>query len=104
MPGDSACIEELARTLAGSVTKLAEGDPLPIFLKSFYNNEVGKEAPEARAGSLAPLDRLDQAEIINYGCLNQHEIILNRNGRLSNGGGGRSGTKNGVMVLEVFEC
>jgi len=26
---------------------LAEGDPLPIFLKSFYNNEVGKEAPEA---------------------------------------------------------
>ncbi len=35
---------------------LAEGDPLPIFLKSFYNNEVGKEAPEARAGSLAPLD------------------------------------------------
>ncbi len=35
---------------------LAEGDPLPIFLKSFYNNEIGKEAPEARAGSLAPLD------------------------------------------------
>ena len=34
---------------------LAEGDPLPIFLKFFYNNEVGKEAPEARAGSLAPL-------------------------------------------------
>ncbi len=33
---------------------LAEGDPLPIFLKSFYNNEVGKEAPEARAGSLVP--------------------------------------------------
>ncbi len=31
---------------------LAEGDPLPIFLKSFYNNGVGKEAPEARAGSL----------------------------------------------------
>ena len=59
---------------------LAEGDPLPIFLKSFYNNEVGKEAPEAGpslslridSGSLAPLDRLDQAEIINYGCLNQH--------------------------------
>ena len=31
---------------------LAEGDPLPIFLEFFYNNEVGKEAPEARAGSL----------------------------------------------------
>jgi hypothetical protein len=36
---------------------LAEGDPLPIFLKSFYNNEVGKEAPEAREGSLAPFFR-----------------------------------------------
>ena len=33
---------------------MAEGDPLPIFLKFFYNNEVGKEAPEARAGSLVP--------------------------------------------------
>ncbi len=44
---------ELWRVL---LQKLAKGDPLPIFLKSFYNNEVGKEAPEARAGSLAPLD------------------------------------------------
>ena len=36
---------------------LAEGDPLPIFLKFFYNNEVGKEASEARAGSRAPFFR-----------------------------------------------
>ena len=35
--------------------KSAEGDPVPTFLK-LYNNEVGKEAHEARAGSLAPLD------------------------------------------------
>ncbi len=45
---------ELWRVL---LQKLAKGDPLPIFLKSFYNNEVGKEATEARAGSLAPFFR-----------------------------------------------
>ncbi len=32
----------------------AEGDPFPAFLQFFYNNEVGKEAREARAGSLVP--------------------------------------------------
>ncbi len=43
------------RTLESSATKKrAKGDPVPTFLQFFYNNEVGKEAPEARAGSLVP--------------------------------------------------
>jgi len=58
-----------ARTLARSATvkspwtplqrgnsNLAKGDPLADFPQIFYNNEIGKEAPEARGGSLAPLD------------------------------------------------
>ena len=38
-------------------SNLAKGDPLADFpYIFFYNNEIGKEAPEARGGSLAPLD------------------------------------------------
>ena len=40
-----------------SVKERAKGDPVPTFLQFFYNNEVGTEAPEARAGSLAPFFR-----------------------------------------------
>jgi len=40
-----------------SVKKRAKGDPLPDFPAIFYNDEIGKEAPEARAGSLAPFFR-----------------------------------------------
>ncbi|MCH7756391.1 hypothetical protein IH970_14880 [candidate division KSB1 bacterium] len=49
------------------VLLLAEGDPLPIFLKFFYNNEVGKEAPEARVGSLAPADSQGRELLLNKG-------------------------------------
>ena len=35
------------QTLASSATKRAKGDPLPDFPAIFYNNEIGKEAPES---------------------------------------------------------
>ena len=53
------------RLLERGNPNLAEGDPLSIFLKSFYNNEVGKEAHEARAGSLAPLDTQREKFMLN---------------------------------------
>jgi len=49
-----------------------------------------EEAPGACGGHRTPLDRLHQAVIINYFCLNLHWMIFDRNGNLSNGGGGRS--------------
>ena len=55
--GDDTSGFSWPRTLASSATKRAKGDPFPTFLHFFYNNEVGKEATEARAGSLAPLFR-----------------------------------------------
>jgi len=53
VPKKTQCV---VRNRPGLTSKLvAECDPVPTFLK-LYNNEVGKEAHEARAGSLAPLD------------------------------------------------
>ncbi len=36
--------------MASVPQKFAERDPVPTFLQSFYNNEVGKEARGAGAG------------------------------------------------------
>jgi len=44
---------------------LLKATPLPIFLKSFYNNEVGKVAPEARAGSLVRFSRRGAGAVTN---------------------------------------
>jgi len=50
--GAKCAISEILLWLAAK--KSAKGDPVPIFLPCFYNNEVGTEAPEARAGPRSP--------------------------------------------------
>jgi len=41
----------------GQSRRERKATPFPIFRQFFYNDEIGKEAPEARAGSLAPFFR-----------------------------------------------
>ena len=62
-------------------------------------------APVARGGPRTPLDGLDQAEIINYGCLNQHWMILLETGVYPTGGeAGAVPTDNNEMEQQETIC